>query len=445
MLLEKKNLANMITMSRILGVGTIFWFTPFKTNIAAIWVILLYTIIALTDILDGWVARKYNIVSDIGKILDPLADKILVLVFLPLLSMHAIKPFPVFLILSREFAIMGLRVFAAKHGIIIDANMWGKIKTGITLPVCGILMARLPLKTLDPPTYLKPIAILFQWVHGWPNWVFETLIWVMVGATVLSFLDYVVKFLWARALKKHNNDVIKAKKIFTILIPNTITLINLLCGFGAIYQAFHHHYVTTAALILAGVLFDALDGKLARKLDVFSKFGEKLDSKADFITFGVAPGVLIYTYLSASALPYSNILGLLIGIVFYASVHYRLKRFNKGGHTDYFDGYPSPGGATVIAIVTASQTLNSPINVLITAIIVSVLMVSTLPYPHNRISNQTIGFKYIRKPTLIFWFLTLLQFSGLPFPHTWYIPEILLILNSIYIISPILPQSKDYA
>ncbi len=442
---EKKNLANIITMSRIVGVGAIFWFTPYTTNITAIWVILLYTLIAFTDLLDGWVARKYNMVSDLGKILDPLADKILVLVFLPLLSMHAINPFPVFVILSREFAIMGLRVFAAKHGIIIDASMWGKIKTGITLPVCGILMARMPLDILEAPFYLKPINTLFNWVHNWPNWAFESLIWLMVLATVLSFLDYLFKFLWSRTLQKHNNDRVKAKKTFTILIPNTITVINLLCGFGAIHQAFQHNYVNTAAFILAGVLFDALDGKLARKLDVFSNFGAKLDSKADFITFGIAPGILIYTYLSSSALPYGTLIGLVLGAIFYGSVHYRLKRFNAAGHSDYFDGYPSPGGATIISIVAAAPFLSSPINIVISSLIVSALMVSTLAYPHNRISNQIIGFKYIRRPTLIFWLLTLLQFSGVPFPHSWHIPEILLMLNTFYILSPALPQSEKYS
>jgi CDP-diacylglycerol--glycerol-3-phosphate 3-phosphatidyltransferase/CDP-diacylglycerol--serine O-phosphatidyltransferase len=434
----------MITISRILGVGVIFWLTPYTTNLTAIWVIIIYTIIALTDILDGWVARKYNLVSDLGKILDPLADKILVLVFLPLLAMHAINPFPVFIILSREFAIMALRVFAAKHGIIIDANMWGKIKTGITLPVCGLLMVRIPVDIVAVPAYLNPISSVFNWVHAWPSWAYESLIWLMVVATLFSFLDYLFKFLWNRALQKHNNDKVKVKKTFTVLIPNSITVINLLCGLGAIHQAFQHNYINTAALILAGVLFDALDGKLARKLDVFSKFGANLDSKADFVTFGIAPGILIYNYLVNSTLPYSTPIALTLGITFYLSVHYRLKRFNQGGHSDYFDGYPSPGGATIVSLVVASQYISSPLTVAITASLMCILMISKFPYPHNRISDQIIGFKYIRRPTLVFWLITLLYFMGTPFPSTWYIPEILLILNSIYMISPILPQSKSF-
>ena len=138
----KSDLANMITFSRIVGVVFIFWLMPFMTEEMQLLTIVLYTVVSLTDFLDGWIARRFNIVSELGKVLDPLADKLLVLVFLPLLP-NAISAFPVFIVLAREFAIMGLRVFAAKYGDIIAANFSGKLKTGITLPVCGILFMRL--------------------------------------------------------------------------------------------------------------------------------------------------------------------------------------------------------------------------------------------------------------------------------------------------------------
>ena len=77
--LKTRNLANGITMTRIVGVGLLFWLTPFHTNYIVIWAVLLYTLICLTDYMDGWVARRFNQVTDMGKILDPLADKILVL------------------------------------------------------------------------------------------------------------------------------------------------------------------------------------------------------------------------------------------------------------------------------------------------------------------------------------------------------------------------------
>ena len=86
---------------RIFGVGIIFWMTPYTTNVTQITVILLYTVICLTDFLDGWIARRLKIESELGKILDPLADKILVLLFLPLLEMQVITSFQ-FLLFWRE-------------------------------------------------------------------------------------------------------------------------------------------------------------------------------------------------------------------------------------------------------------------------------------------------------------------------------------------------------
>ena len=68
-------------MTRIIGVGFIFWLTPYTTNFIQIIVILMFTVVSATDFLDGWIARKLKIESELGKVLDPLADKILVLVF----------------------------------------------------------------------------------------------------------------------------------------------------------------------------------------------------------------------------------------------------------------------------------------------------------------------------------------------------------------------------
>ncbi|MEK7298256.1 MAG: CDP-alcohol phosphatidyltransferase family protein, partial [Candidatus Margulisiibacteriota bacterium] len=111
-----KQLANLITLSRILGVSIIFWLTPYHTNLWQLWAVTFYIFVCATDYLDGWVARRLNIVTNLGKMLDPLADKILILVFLPLLEMGVISSFPVFLILMREFAILGVRIVSVQDG-----------------------------------------------------------------------------------------------------------------------------------------------------------------------------------------------------------------------------------------------------------------------------------------------------------------------------------------
>ena len=81
MLFKIQHIPNLITITRIIGVSFIFWLTPYTTDFWQVWIAVGYIAVCLTDFLDGWIARKLNSESDLGKILDPLADKILVLVF----------------------------------------------------------------------------------------------------------------------------------------------------------------------------------------------------------------------------------------------------------------------------------------------------------------------------------------------------------------------------
>ena len=190
-------LANIVTALRIIGVGFIFWLTPYHSNFMLITVAMVYTVICLTDFLDGWLARRLKIVSEVGKVLDPLADKILVLLFLPLLEMQVITSFPVFIILAREFAMMGLRIFSVQSGGgSIPAQFSGKLKTALTLPVCGILFARVPVNVVELPYVLQPLEVLRVWILSWPSGVVLVLVYSVVAVTVWSFIDYFDQFLW---------------------------------------------------------------------------------------------------------------------------------------------------------------------------------------------------------------------------------------------------------
>ncbi|MTI94498.1 MAG: CDP-diacylglycerol--glycerol-3-phosphate 3-phosphatidyltransferase [Firmicutes bacterium] len=124
------NLANKITIFRIflapLFMIPILVKVPYGEFIAA----LVFVIAASTDGLDGYIARKHKMVTNFGKFLDPLADKLLVTSALITLAwMQQIHPLPVFVILSREFAVTGLRVIAASEGHVISASKLGKFKT----------------------------------------------------------------------------------------------------------------------------------------------------------------------------------------------------------------------------------------------------------------------------------------------------------------------------
>ncbi len=433
-----RHLANIITITRILGVGVIFWLTPYTTNLVQLWAIFIYAIICLTDFFDGWVARKLRIVSDVGKILDPLADKILVLVFLPLLEMQVISSFPVFIILTREFAIMALRIVSAKSGTIIAATTSGKIKTFVTLPICGLLLGRVPITKVETlPAILQPLEWIRQWVIQWPEWVITLLIWSTVLVTIWSFLDYFGSFIWKQYILKFQGDENAAKKSIRALIPNTLSLANLCCGIGASIFAWFNHLEAAVLLVLFGIIFDALDGSLARKLDASTHLGQQLDSNADFFSFGIAPAVVIFKVIQKNHLTLAFPLGVLLALIYYASVHYRLRRFNQTGHSDYFDGLPSPVGAGLITLAAISAPLSHLSLFTILTILISSLMISTISYPHLSISRQSF-LKYLQIPIIIFLILTILNLLNIQIARNLFIYEILFSCVSIYTSIPLL-------
>ena len=190
--------------------------------------------------MDGWIARRLKIVSELGKVLDPLADEIVVLLFLPLLEMQVITSFPVFIILAREFAMMGLRVVSVqKGGSNIASQFSGKLKTAVTLPVCGILFGRVPVETVSLPYFFEPIEMLRLWILSWPNGVILFLVYSVVAITVWSFIDYFDHFLWGLYLKRWNQDEFKARQALRSIVPNLFSILNLLFRFIGIYYALH--------------------------------------------------------------------------------------------------------------------------------------------------------------------------------------------------------------
>ena len=430
-----QNLANIITLTRILGVGFIFWLTPYTTNFIQIIVILIFTLVSATDFLDGWIARKFKIESELGKVLDPLADKILVLVFLPLLEMQVITSFPVFIILAREFAIMALRIVSISKGHdVMPASFSGKLKTAFTLPVCGILLGRVAVSEVSLPLWMTPIEWLRVWVMAWPTWVMTSLVYAVVFVTIWSFLDYFGSFIWQQYVKKYNGDESLAKKAALSLIPNAFSLANLGCGCIASVLAWYGFYQPAVLLVLIGIFLDGIDGSLARKLNAESKLGARLDSNADFMSFGVAPSIVIYTVLSQSLMTW---LSLIIAFLYYASVHYRLRRFDNSGHSDYFDGLPSPVGAALVVVAAISEVLSYDTWFIPIILIVAGLMASSIPYPHLNVANRKRFFRALKIPSMIFLVLTILKLLNLPYAQTWYVYEALFVTTSVYLFFPL--------
>ncbi len=138
------NLANKLTVSRVIIVPffVLFMSVP-DIPLNYLWALLLFALASLTDLFDGRVARKYNMVTNFGKFLDPLADKILVAAALVCFTeLHWTAGWVTVLILMREFAVSGVRLAAAGSDkkAVIPANIWGKLKTVVTMvSVCVIL------------------------------------------------------------------------------------------------------------------------------------------------------------------------------------------------------------------------------------------------------------------------------------------------------------------
>lgn len=134
--------------------------------------LVIFIIASLTDMLDGKIARKYNLVTNFGKFMDPLADKLLVCsAMICLIELDRIPSWIVIIIISREFIISGFRLVAADNRVVIAASYWGKFKTTFQMVMVCLMIAD-----------IEALAILTQVV-----------MWIAVVLTIISLVDYLVK------------------------------------------------------------------------------------------------------------------------------------------------------------------------------------------------------------------------------------------------------------
>ena len=167
------NLPNKLTTMRMILVPVFIVLYLMNYNIAAL---VVFVVASFTDFLDGHLARKNNLVTDYGKIMDPLADKLLVTSALVcMVQMQVVPAWMVIVILAREFAITGLRAVAASEGIVIAAAWSGKVKT-----------------------VTQMIAVIFLLLNNWPfslvNIPFATImLWIAVIMTIYSGCEYIWK------------------------------------------------------------------------------------------------------------------------------------------------------------------------------------------------------------------------------------------------------------
>ncbi len=169
------NLPNKLTILRVILIPFFVVFMLFDiTGAADKWIALvIFCVASLTDMLDGKIARKYNLVTNFGKFMDPLADKLLVCTALICLtSMNRLNVIVVLVIIAREFIISGFRLVASDNGIVIAASYWGKFKT---------------------VSQMALIIVLIMDLGGVWNVVGTVLTWVALLLTVVSLINYIAK------------------------------------------------------------------------------------------------------------------------------------------------------------------------------------------------------------------------------------------------------------
>ncbi len=148
------------------------WGMPYADYIA----LGIFIIASLTDLADGKIARKYNLVTNFGKFMDPLADKLLVCgALIALTEMGRIPSWVVIVIISREFIISGFRLIAADNHVVIAASYWGKFKTTFQMVMVCLMIA-------DLGARYPGVQI-----------VTDCIMWIALALTVVSLVDYLVK------------------------------------------------------------------------------------------------------------------------------------------------------------------------------------------------------------------------------------------------------------
>ncbi len=176
------NLPNKLTMFRVILIPFFIVFllvpiTPFDKWIA----LTIFIVASLTDLLDGHIARKYHLVTNFGKFMDPLADKLLVCsALICLIELDRIPSWMVIIIIAREFVISGFRLIASDNGVVIAASYWGKFKTTFQMVAVCLMIADIAALSL----------------------VTNIVTWIAVILTVVSLVDYLIK----------NKDVMKETK-----------------------------------------------------------------------------------------------------------------------------------------------------------------------------------------------------------------------------------------
>lgn len=184
------NWPNRLTLTRILLAPAFMVFFLVEAVWARLIALIIFIIAAATDLIDGWIARKYNIVTGFGKFMDPLADKILAsIALISFVMLGYCQNWMVLPIIIREFFIMGLRSLAAYKGIVITPTWWAKLKTFMQMTSIGLILLYINLQTFAPGIGINWGILSNQDAYRF----FDGLVLVTMIITIATGIDYLVK------------------------------------------------------------------------------------------------------------------------------------------------------------------------------------------------------------------------------------------------------------
>ncbi len=171
------NLANNLTLARMGTIPLLVFLLYFPNRVTSVLAMLIFIVASLTDLVDGFIARRYNMITNVGKFLDPLADKLLIAaVLIMLVHLRWLQAWIAVVIISREIMVTGLRSVAAEKGLVIAADKYGKLKTIIQCVA------------------LCPLMLHYTWWGLDPRGVGTLLIYIALVLTVFSGVNYVLRF-----------------------------------------------------------------------------------------------------------------------------------------------------------------------------------------------------------------------------------------------------------
>ena len=183
------NLPNKLTVARVVLVPFfIFFLLTDIVPVSSLWALVVFALASITDALDGHIARSRNLVTNFGKFLDPLADKVLVISALVCFTeMGLCGAVPVIIITAREFMVSGLRLVTAGEGVVVAAGICGKLKTAFTMVAIVVILIFAVLFGKDSTAYDSWVIITEQALI----WI-STLLTVISGAIYLNgYKDYI--------------------------------------------------------------------------------------------------------------------------------------------------------------------------------------------------------------------------------------------------------------